>query len=148
MTILPKKKPPPKEKKPDSSESETEELKVTTHVPHQPTVTASSLPAAFIEERQSFSAHRYPPEDDYYGGLSYEPEDTASSPQRKQYGSPLHPTKQRDWDSPELSGYNSSEEYESSRRIMYDAEVCLLLLFLFCCCVSLSSLPVPIFKVN
>ena len=125
MTILPKKKPPPKEKKTDSSESETEEVKVPSHPPHPPNVTASNVaPPPFIEERQPFSSHCFPPEEDYYDDMSYEAEETASPPQRKQYGSPVHAAKQREWDSPDMSGYNSSEEYEPSRRIVYDTEVC------------------------
>jgi hypothetical protein len=123
MTILPKKKPPPKEKKTDSSESETEEVKVPSHPPHPPNVTASNVaPPPFIEERQPFSSHCFPPEEDYYDDMSYEAEETASPPQRKQYGSPVHAAKQREWDSPDMSGYNSSEEYEPSRRIVYDTE--------------------------
>ena len=126
MTILPKKKVTGKDKKSDS-DSDSDEHKAGSHAPHTAGVAAASLPPAYLEERSTYTPHRHPPEEEYYGGgRGFDSEEAGgivSPPRAKQYGSPARPSKTREWDSPEFSGYNSSEEYESTRRVHYDAEV-------------------------
>ena len=128
MTILPKKKAAGKDKKSDSESDSDSEHKAGSHAPLTAGVAGASLPPTYLEERSPYSSHRHTPDEEYYGGgRGFDSEEVGGvpSPSRtKQYGSPVRPSKSREWDSPEFSGYNSSEEYEATtRRVHYDAEV-------------------------
>ena len=124
MTILPKKKPPPKDKQSDS-ESEGEEHKMPPIGHNSPGMAAgASLPSPYMEERQAYSSHRHSSAaDDFYSTRSFNSEESNVSPRPKPYGSPNRSSKSQDWEGAELSGYNSSEEYDASRRGHYDEEV-------------------------